>query len=55
MSDKLELICANCGSKKFEYPTRPKRNDKVTCTGCGATSKYGELQAQAEKETKKNA
>lgn len=53
MPTKLDLICSTCRSKKFEYPANPKPNDKVVCTGCGATSKYGELQAQAEKEAKK--
>ncbi len=53
MSDKLELICASCGSKKFEYPAQPKSNDKVICTGCAASATYGELQAQSEKEAKK--
>ena len=53
MSDKLELICTACGSKDFEYPVHPKPNDQVACAGCGASSTYGELQAQSEKEAKK--
>jgi DNA-directed RNA polymerase subunit RPC12/RpoP len=44
MSDSsLVFHCTRCGSTKFEMPEHPKDNDIVTCSGCGAKGKYGDI------------
>ena len=43
MSDSLEFHCMRCGSKKFEMPEHPGDADIVTCAGCGAKGKYGDI------------
>jgi uncharacterized Zn finger protein len=47
MSDRIELSCGHCGSKQFSLPTTPRPSDDVTCAGCGAVGKYGDIQQQA--------
>jgi DNA-directed RNA polymerase subunit RPC12/RpoP len=51
--DHLTFACASCSSETFEKPTSPKDHDKVTCTGCGAVSTWGEIRALAMKAAKK--
>lgn len=41
--DSLEFHCTRCGGKKFEMPETPKDADIVTCAGCGARGKYGDI------------
>lgn len=53
-SDRLELKCANCGSKKFKLPSNPNPSDIVVCAGCGASSRYDVLQRAALSEAKKH-
>jgi len=50
---EMNLKCSSCGSDQFEYPEEAKADDTVKCTGCGATARYGDLQAQAEEEAMK--
>lgn len=38
------------GSQSFKCPSNPKPNDMVTCNGCGASSRYAEVQAAAVKK-----
>lgn len=48
MESEIRLVCAKCGSKAFHYPDRKlSAKDEVTCAGCGARARYGELVAQA--------
>ncbi|WP_321419331.1 hypothetical protein [uncultured Desulfobacter sp.] len=44
----VEITCANCGGKDFEYPSDPQPDDVVTCTGCGASATYKEIIDAAE-------
>jgi predicted nucleic acid-binding Zn-ribbon protein len=39
--------CVHCGSQEFKYPDNPQPNDEVTCTGCGRTARFGDLQKSA--------
>jgi RNase P subunit RPR2 len=47
--DKITFKCAKCGRKDFNIPNNPKPNDMVTCRGCGATSRYADVQAATMK------
>lgn len=46
--DKITVRCWRCSSDKFQAPSaRPSAADTVTCAGCGARARYGDLQAEA--------
>ncbi|WP_413247405.1 MULTISPECIES: ECs_2282 family putative zinc-binding protein [Pseudomonas] len=49
----VTLKCAKCGSDKFDIPSRPNNNSKITCGKCGAVETYGKLvKAVGDKVTK---
>lgn len=52
-TDRVTLQCGRCGSTQFSFPKNPKASDQVTCAGCGATSRYDQLQKAAVGEVKK--
>ena len=43
MTDGLEFHCTRCGGKAFEMPEHPHDDDVVTCSGCNARGRYGDL------------
>ncbi len=45
--DKITFKCNSCGSTTFIHPSDPKPDDVITCNGCGATGRYGDVQAAA--------
>ena len=51
-TDQIAFKCSKCGGTLFEKPANPKPTDLITCAGCGATSRYGDVQAAAVKLTK---
>lgn len=52
MSTTLRFQCAKCGSDKFEIPDDPKPDDTITCAGCGAQGRYGDIQSSARRQAK---
>jgi len=50
----IEFKCTGCGSKHFEIPKHTNPNDTITCTGCGATGRYADIQAVAIKLAKES-
>jgi RNase P subunit RPR2 len=51
--DKITFKCRACGSAKFALPSNPRPDDVVTCSGCGATARYGDVQAATVKLAKR--
>lgn len=51
MSSSTDPVRCSCGSDKFEMPQSPKAHDTIKCAKCGATGKYGDVMAQAKKQT----
>jgi len=47
---KVSLSCARCGNEKFELPDHPVSSSIVTCSGCGAKGKYGDLMGSAKRQ-----
>ena len=47
MTDTLLLQCDRCGSTRFEIPEHPVSDDVVTCTACGTSKPYEELETGA--------
>jgi hypothetical protein len=48
MTDRLTIRCAACNSDQFKgVSSNPQPDDVITCAGCGATSRYVEIQRQA--------
>lgn len=54
MADALSFKCLRCGSSKFEMPEKPKDSDIVTCAGCGAQGRYGQVKAAMVEQAKKH-
>jgi hypothetical protein len=54
---QVPISCAHCGSRDFDLPAHPVSTSTVTCKGCGATGRYGELMrsatSQVETQVKK--
>lgn len=48
--DKLNVRCAHCGSDLTESSDDPRDEDTITCAGCGAIGKRGEIKAAALKQ-----
>lgn len=51
--DRITFSCLACGSKDFKFPSDPKPDDLVTCAGCGATSRYEDVQKTALEQGQK--
>jgi DNA-directed RNA polymerase subunit RPC12/RpoP len=45
--DSLSLVCQQCGSDQFQFPSDPKPEDEVRCNGCGASARFDDLRQQA--------
>lgn len=44
MSDSsLTFHCTRCGGGKFAMPDQPADDDIITCSGCGAQGRYGDV------------
>tara|TARA_B100000315_G_scaffold224154_1_gene229463 strand:+ start:247 stop:489 length:243 start_codon:yes stop_codon:yes gene_type:complete len=39
----ITIRCHKCKGLVFEIPIEPKREDMITCLGCGETGSYGEI------------
>lgn len=49
----INFRCAACGSDQFIQPDGdPKPDDAITCAGCGAVGKYGDIQSAAVEQAK---
>lgn len=49
-NDKITFRCRRCGGDQFVLPSAtPKPADVVSCSRCGASARYGDLQAEAVK------
>lgn len=47
-SDKITFKCRRCGGTQFKFPSAtPKATDIISCAGCGASARYGDVQAEA--------
>ena len=51
-TDKNEFKCVGCGSKMFEIASNPKPDDTITCNGCKAIARYGDVQRSAIEQGK---
>lgn len=53
---EIRFNCARCGSAKFEFPSKnPRPDDVIICAKCGASGRYGDIQAEAVRQAKKHA
>jgi transposase-like protein len=43
----LSIQCPQCRSGQFVRTANPRRDESVTCAGCGAQFHYGELEDRA--------
>jgi len=50
MKKEMLFNCAKCGGTKFKIPANPNSEDVISCLGCGATGKYGDVIAEAESQ-----
>lgn len=50
-TESVKLSCS-CGSDKFSSEGERDRDTVMTCVGCGATGKYGDLIDQAAQQIK---
>ena len=47
-SSQITIRCGRCGSEQFRLPNSPPQpDDVIECTGCGATGRYRDIQADA--------
>lgn len=42
----------SCGSEKFEMPSNPRATDRIKCSKCGATGRYGDVMKAATTQAK---
>lgn len=54
-ADKVTLVCSKCGGTLFHQPDDPKPDDVIACIGCGARSRYADVQAEAIAKAVKEA
>lgn len=50
--NSLSFHCLRCGSTEFEIPENPQNSDIVTCAGCRATSTYGAIREQMDRQAR---
>lgn len=46
---KVSIQCS-CGSRTFDIPPAPGKDDVIRCLKCGATGTFGDVAAQAQKQ-----
>ena len=48
----LNIECPQCRGTQFTGTASPRRDERVTCSGCGAEFGYGELEDRAVQSTR---
>lgn len=52
--DRVTVRCGACGSDQFKgVNSSTKDSDVITCAGCGAQGRYGDVRRDAMEQTKK--
>ena len=48
----FDICCPDCSSTKLLIPPRPRRDEYVTCSVCGARSKFGSLEDESTRRVR---